>query len=113
MQHELQIIDLDEGVYEVMVKYERVTKHERNDHSYKIVVNPDQSLNISVANHKIHTLHALTFMRCVQLKFTNRYYTISTLQHMWEGRFEFFVEQTIGHHMTMTKIIPERSKLLN
>jgi hypothetical protein len=42
MRHEVQIKDLDEDVHEVIAKYERVTKHGRQDHSYMIVVNLSQ-----------------------------------------------------------------------
>jgi hypothetical protein len=42
MRHEVQITNLDEGVYEVIAKYEYVIKHGRQVRSHRVVVNPGQ-----------------------------------------------------------------------
>jgi hypothetical protein len=96
MRHEVQIINLDEGVYEVIAKYDRVTKHGRQDHSYRVVINPGQrpkckchkSQNTYIASS--HILVVCASQNYNLNEFIDRYYTVSALQHTWEGRFEVF-----------------------
>jgi MULE transposase domain len=85
MRHEVQITNLDECVYEVIAKYECVTKHGRQDRSYRVVVNPGQKLKCKCRkshNTYIACSHVLAVCAARNYdpnEFTNYYYTISAL----------------------------------
>jgi hypothetical protein len=114
MRHEVQITNLDEDVYEVIAKYERVTNQGRQDHSYRIVVNPGQrpkykcrkSQNTYIACS--HILAACAARNYDPNEFTDRYYTVSALQYTWEGRFEVFGRTDDWSSYEGDKILPDR-----
>jgi uncharacterized protein (DUF1330 family) len=115
MRHEVQIVDIDGGVYEVIAKNERLTKHGMQDQSYKVVLNPDghpkckcrKSHNTSIACS--HVLAVCAVRNYDPNEFTNHLYRVDTLMSTWGGRFEVFGREEDWTPYEGDKIISNRT----
>jgi hypothetical protein len=108
MRHEVQIVDIDGGVYKVIAKNDRVTKHGTQDQSYNVVLNSGghpkckcrKTQNTSIACS--HVLVVRAVRNYDPNEFTNPLYKVDALMSTWGCHFEVLVEKRIRHP---TKVI--------
>jgi hypothetical protein len=115
MRHEVQIVDIDGGVYKVIAKNERVTKHGTQDRSYMVVLNPGRrpkcrcrkSHNTSIVYS--HVLAVCAVRNYDLNEFTNPLYKVDVLMSTWGGHFEVFGREEDWAPYEGNKIIPNRT----
>ena len=96
-RHEVKIVDIERGLYEVIAKNERRTRHGQQDRVYDVIVRDDlrpickcrKPQNTGIACS--HVLAACANRNLDSNAFTRQdYYGVITLMCTWKGRFEVF-----------------------
>jgi len=114
-QLEVQVIDLDHGVFEVISKHERVTKHgARQDRSYKVILtenHPPKCKCREPQNLFIACKHILAVCAVRNYNpniYTHQFYSVHALLRTWEGHFEIFGKEEDWPTYDGDRIIPDR-----
>jgi hypothetical protein len=112
MRHEVQIVDIDEGVYKVIAKNERITKQGTQDRSYRIVVNQGGHPKCKcrkLLNTYIICSHVLVVCAARNYdpnEFTDPICKVDAMMSTLGGRFEVLVEKKISYPMNVIKSYP-------
>ena len=115
-RHEVKIVDIERGLYEVIAKNERRTRHGQQDRVYDVVVRDDllpickcrKPQNTGIACS--HILAVCANRNFDSNAFTRQdYYGVITLMCTWEGRFEVFGREEDWPPYHGPKIIPDRN----
>ena len=118
MRHEVRLVDIDAGVYEVIAKNERQTSRGRQDRSYEVIVNTGiqyepvkckcrKPLNTGIACS--HVLAVCAARNYDSYDFTHPYYLVNTLVATWEGQFKVFGREEDWPQYDGETIIPDRN----
>ena len=115
-RHEVKIVDIVLGVYEVIAKNERQTRQGQQDRVYKVILSQDamakckcrKPQNTGIACS--HVLAVCAVRNFDPIAFTHQhYYGTITLMCTWEGRFEVFGREEDWASYHGPKIIPDRN----
>jgi hypothetical protein len=109
------VLDVDRGLYEVVVKNERTGRTGRRDRRYKVILAEDsrpkckyrkpQNTGITCK----HVIAACTARNFDPNQFTHQYYHVTALMRTWEGTFEIFGREEDWPEFNEDRIIPDRT----